>query len=46
MKSGVKENARAQSGVMLGIWKAPEKMVITSFGMTVRYLNARIRSRD
>jgi hypothetical protein len=46
MNSGVKQNTRAQSGMMLGIQKALAKMIITSFDMTVGYLNARIRSRD
>jgi hypothetical protein len=46
MNSGVKEDTRTQSRVMLGIWTAPTLMIITGFGMTVVYLNARIRGRD
>jgi hypothetical protein len=46
MNSGVKQNTRAQFGVMLGTWKAPAKMIIKSFWMTMGYLNARIQSRD
>jgi len=43
MNSGVKQNTRTQSRVMLGIWTAATKMIIIIFGMTVGYLNDRIR---
>jgi len=35
MDNGDKQNTRTQPGVIFGMWTAPTKIIITSFGITV-----------
>jgi hypothetical protein len=46
MNNTVGQDSRSQSGVMLGVEKVQPITVTITFGMTMGYLNARIRSRD
>jgi len=46
MNSGVKQNSSVHSGVMLRIKAALAKKITKIFGMTLKYLNATIRSRE
>jgi hypothetical protein len=46
MNSELKQSTSAQCGVMLRIKTALAKTITKSFGMTVGYLNATIRSSD